>query len=127
MNRRKFIRLMAAMPLLAVNIKAQAKDQSTLLLQTNVAGFRYYEGQRIWSGLDTNRPLILSREPHNPYDDKAIAIYWKSEKLGYIPRENNTVIANIIDQGLKVRALIHEKRKTAHPWERLCVRVEMIS
>ena len=118
---------MAAIPLLAVNMKAHAKEKSTLLLRTNVAGFRYYEGQRLWCDLDADQPLVLTREPHNPYDDMAVAIYWKSGKLGYIPRENNTVIANIIDQGFKVRAFIHEKRSTAHPWERLWVRVEMIS
>jgi len=30
-------------------------------------------------------PLIMKREPDNKYDHEAIAIYWGSRKLGYVP------------------------------------------
>lgn len=125
MDRRQFFKALATLPLLAVSAKAQAGERTALLLQTNVAGFRYYEGQRLWAGLSTNDPLVLVREPANPYDDKAVAVYWCKSKLGYIPRADNAVIANLMDQDLVLRAFIQEKRQSGSPWERVWVRVEM--
>lgn len=127
MNRRDFFKLIAALPLLATGTKASAGERSILLLKTNVAGFRYYEGQRLWPGLRANELLRLVREPSNPHDAKAVAVYRQGEKLGYIPRADNSVIATLMDQNRVLRAFIQEKRQTPNPWERLWVRVEMIT
>jgi len=126
MDRRQFFKALAAMPLLAVSAKAQIGERTAMLLQTNVAGFRHYKGQRLWDGLCTNDPLVLVREPANPYDGRAVAVYWRKNKLGHIPRMDNAVIANLMDQDLVLDAFIEEKRQSRNPWERLWVRVEMV-
>ena len=123
MNRRRFLKLIAGLPFFAVAAKASAKERETFLLDAPVAGFRYYEGQRLWPKLRTNEEIVLIREPANPYDDKAVAVYWHSEKLDYILRVDNSVIANLMDQGQTGKAYVKEKRSNAALWERLWVRV----
>jgi len=127
MNRRIFLKSVLGLPLLAFGAKAQDKPtpQSTLLLKTPVAGFQYYEGERLWPSLNIGDPLTLVREPANPNDDKAVAIYRQADKLGYIPRSDNAVIANLMDQGRTLAATLSKKTRNANPWERLGVEVVM--
>lgn len=40
----------------------------------------------------------------------AVAVYWRENRLGYIPRADNMVIANLMDQGWALDAFIDEKR-----------------
>lgn len=128
MNRRIFLKTILGLPLLAFGAKAQAgpTPQSTLLLKTPVAGFQYYEGERLWPLLNTGDQLSLVREPANPYDPKAVAVYRQADKLGYIPRADNAVIANLMDQGRALQALLHTKNQGANPWKRLSVEVKMM-
>ncbi|MEN6472488.1 MAG: HIRAN domain-containing protein [Syntrophaceae bacterium] len=128
MNRRIFLKTILGLPLLAFGAKAQAKPtpQSALLLQTPVAGFQYYAGERLWPSLNPGAPLTLVREPANPHDEKAVAVYRHGDKLGYIPRSDNAVIANLMDQGRAVQAQLHTKNQGANPWERLCVGIMMM-
>ena len=127
MNRRIFLKSVLGLPLLAFGAKAQTgpTPQSTLLLKTPVAGFQYYEGERIWSSLNIGDPLTLVREPADPYDDKAVAVYRQDNKIGYIPRKDNAVIANLMDQGRALRATLSKKSWQTNPWERLRVSVLM--
>ena len=119
MNRRLFFKTMLGLPLLAqwVNAEAVAYAHSTLLLETQVAGFQYYEGERLWPRLSPGDPLTLVREPANPYDPNAIALYRQDRKLGYIPRKDNAVIANLMDQGKHLKAFVTHTRRSDNPWE----------
>lgn len=125
MQRRDFFKMLFGLPLLVAGRKAQAQPRSTLLLEVSVAGFQYYEGERLWPRLNPGDPLTLVREPDNPYDERAVALYWKDDKLGYIPRADNAVIANLMDQGLPVQARLRTKTRGTNPWERLGVEVVM--
>ena len=48
--------------------------------------------------LKPGEPAVLVREPGNVVDRNAVAIYIRGQRVGYIPRANNTVLANFIDQ-----------------------------
>ena len=56
--------------------------------------------------------LLVRREPDNPYDDKAVAIYLRDPdyKLGYLPQKHHWV-ADALDEGSEVLALIKEIRR----------------
>ena len=43
--------------------------------------------------------LNLKRELQNAYDSNAVAIYFDDYKLGYLPQEENEVIAKLLDMG----------------------------
>jgi len=53
-------------------------------------------------------------------------VYRQTDKLGYIPRSDNAVIANLMDQGRAVQARLRMKTLSANPWKRLSVEVMMM-
>lgn len=53
-------------------------------------------------GLTVPRALDLVREPDNRRDRRAVAVYADDRKLGYLPREDNRVLAKLIRRGLPV-------------------------
>jgi hypothetical protein len=133
MERRRFLKLAACMSLFGFYPAAPIGSQDAprfdtrtiLLLKARVAGFRYYGGERVWTGIKPGDPVMLRREPHNPHDGRAVALYWHGEKLGYLPRVDNSVIAGLIDQGAPVDAHVIRKDMPGNPWERLEVKVEL--
>tara|TARA_B100000315_G_C14288340_1_gene456246 strand:- start:30 stop:443 length:414 start_codon:yes stop_codon:yes gene_type:complete len=128
MLRRTFIKSLA-LPFFvpAVNIfgssKPQKKEISVVFQESVVAGYQYYDGKNIWNRLSINDSLRLKREPKNPYDSKAVEVYWKSAKLGYIPRLENVNVSHLIDRGEKLSAKIAELQKSDNPWKRVKVAV----
>lgn len=135
MERRRFMKLITCLPLVSLYPASPIGSQDVprydpkniLLLQANVAGFRYYRGEKVWQFIHSNDPVTLKREPRNPYDCKAVALYWRNEKLGYIPKIDNSVIANLLDQGAPLNASITKKSSSPNPCERLEIRVEIRS
>ncbi|MDY7038269.1 MAG: HIRAN domain-containing protein [Thermodesulfobacteriota bacterium] len=129
MNKRTFLKTLASLPVLLVNpyiSRSDAKTRSITMLKTLVAGFQYYQGKSIRRSLKTGQELKLKREPRNPYDEKAIEIYWKTKKLGYIPRVDNEVVTNLMIQGKDIRAFILNKNESDDPWERIGVRLDLL-
>ncbi|MHB1442941.1 MAG: HIRAN domain-containing protein [Candidatus Humimicrobiaceae bacterium] len=55
--------------------------------------------------------LIFRREPQNPYNNQAIMImHLENNKLGYIPRKDNKIIANLMDAGKTIYGIISKKK-----------------
>ena len=133
MERRRFLKLAACLPLFgfcpAARIGSQdvpkLNTRTVLLLRAKVAGFRYYGGERVWAKIGAGDAVTLRREPGNPHDGRAVALYWHGEKLGYLPRKDNTVIAGLLDQGAPLDAHVAGKNPAPDPRERLEVRVEL--
>ncbi|OFX53962.1 MAG: hypothetical protein A2066_00820 [Bacteroidetes bacterium GWB2_41_8] len=86
---------------------SENKPQATREIRLNspyIAGFQYYKGIELAEILKENDDLILKREPQNQHDCYAIEVYSGSNKLSYLPREENKVIARIMDQGVEAKA-----------------------
>ena len=67
---------------------------------TNIAGTRYVDNQDVFKGLEKNVPLLLEREADNKYDSNAIKVMTTDrEKLGYIPKSDNSIYARLMDSG----------------------------
>lgn len=85
------------------------------LLETKIAGTSFIEDRSVFDSLQLGDIVFLDREPSNPYDPMAIVIIDPNgKKLGYIPKDDNTVIGNMLDAGKSIYALIldivdHEK------------------
>jgi hypothetical protein len=82
-----------------------------LSLECIVAGTTYIKNlYEIEAKLGKGQCLDLVREPDNKYDTFAIAIYNSNkEKLGYIPRDKNEMLARLMDAGKWFYARIHDK------------------
>jgi hypothetical protein len=86
-----------------------------------VAGFVYHDGEEALSRIRPGDPLVLRREPENPYDELAIEIYTREGvKLGYVPRDINAVPAAMMDQGVNLTAGVIEVNLPPAPsWQRV--------
>jgi hypothetical protein len=88
---------------------ALADGEARIVIQHSaLAGFRYYDGRVLWSGIKVGDPLILVREPDNPHDANAIRVEWQGQKLGYVPRRDNAALARQMDRGAAVAGRITE-------------------
>lgn len=97
-------------------IAQQPRVEAKIYLKSSrLAGFKYYEGRKLWPQLKTGDTLTLVREADNPYDSNAIGVEWRSHKLGHVPRTDNTALARFMDHGqqleARITALSREKRR----------------
>ncbi len=129
MNRRDFITNLLGLPLL-IPFKDTfyqsdiGNNSKAILIQTSsIAGFQFCDGEKIWDHLSMGDILQLIQEPDNPYDENAVEIYWRNSKLGYLPRVENTAIAQMMNQEQEITARISDKKKSCNPWERLAIEV----
>lgn len=91
-----------------------------VLVQTSpLAGFQYYQGERLWPYLRTGDALALVREPTNPHDSQAVRIEWQGHKLGYVPRRENTAISQMLDRRERLSAEIEWLGPGPSPWTRV--------
>lgn len=74
-------------------------SSSRYVADFNVVGMRYWDGAKVISKLKPGKRLRLVAEPHNPADPNAVAIYRKDVKLGYIPRDQNDLAAQLLRFG----------------------------
>ena len=123
-TRRIFIKHFTALTVLfASAIELKAKDSAPKTKQTTlkVAGLQYGEASNYL--FTSDEPLKLQREPDNPYDRYAVALYVGKKKVGYIPKTNSRIVASLIDSGVVLRASVRYFHSEKEPWERLWVSV----
>ena len=129
MNRRDFITNLLGLPLLIPFKDTFCKPDigntsKAILIQTSsIAGFQFCDGEKLWDQLSIGVILQLIREPGNPYDENAVELYWRNNKLGYLPRVENTAVAQMMNQGQEITARISGKKKSRNPWGRLAIEV----
>ncbi|WCO01782.1 HIRAN domain-containing protein [Psychroserpens ponticola] len=91
------------------------------LANFHIAGFTYYEGASIFRKLKMGRKLILKLEEENKYDPRAVAIYYKDFKIGFIPRQDNRIFYKLMKVGLSdhIQVRIQQIDATASPEEQI--------
>ena len=88
-----------------------------------IAGFQFHQGQAIASTLKPACVLDARREPDNPHDERAIALYFRDRKLGYVPKRRNRVISKLMDGEFLMRFEVVQAQEDAPTWERVKVAV----
>jgi hypothetical protein len=112
--------LLAALSKGTISFNILPKD--ILVLETIVAGTSFKKLKDIEPQLTTIVKLPLLREPENEYDKFAVALHFDNDKIGYIPKECNEVIARLMDAGKAFFASIAAKEWEGN-WLRIEVRV----
>ena len=69
--------------------------------------------------------LRMVRCPDNEHDRYAIAIYYKENRIGYVPRELNLVISRLMDAGKEFYARVVEV-KQLNEWTRIAAKLFMV-
>ncbi len=82
-----------------------------------IVGMRFNGGADvILSELNPGEKVSLVRETDNPYDKRAIMVIDEDErKVGYIPRNQNTVLSSLMDAGKYVYGIVAEPRERDVP------------
>lgn len=124
MNRRAFLAGLLALP--AVPFAFAERFRPVPIQESPLAGFQYHQGPQVWAWLRVGEALRLAREPENPYDRRAVALYWNGYKLGYLPRAENAAVAHMLDHGQRLAAHIARLRESPDPWQRLRVAVDLL-
>jgi len=70
------------------------------------ANFRPSEARALIKRLAIGDSLYLKREPGNPYDSNAVMVFAQDENedrvhIGYVPKDDNPVIAQMLDEELE--------------------------
>jgi hypothetical protein len=127
MDRRGFIKALfkggACLPLVPMVAMARPSRQ-IIVQQSPIAGFQYYAGDELFPELWVDTPLLLVREQDNKYDTNAVAVHYKQYKLGFVPRADNTAVAQMLDRGEWLSARVVELTMSQNTWDR--VRFEVV-
>lgn len=127
MKRRSFIQSILGITGITVVPRSLATTkpvaQNILLQQCELAGFQYYEGERVYPSLRCGDTVTLKRAPQNPYDKRAVEVYWGKAMLGHIPRSGNMAVSQMMDRGESVSAAISKLSLTDNPWQKILIAV----
>ncbi|SRR5579885_229654 len=124
-NRRQWLKaLFGAGAALFLPPAARSSSRRRLLQESPLAGFNYHAGERLWAAFYVGAPLSLVREPKNPHDERAVAVHFAGARIGYVPRMENTAVAQLLDRGERLTARIVGLCESTDPWQRLRLAVD---
>lgn len=93
---------------------------------TTVAGFQYHDGPHVVAQLIPGTRLMLDREHTNQYDTNAVRVSLADNFLGYIPRDDAEQVADVMDDGKQVTALIKAYDPDETDYQRLTIEVRRV-
>lgn len=102
-------------------------EPSRYLSDFSIAGFTYYDGLDVIDELTLGKEVEFRVEPSNPYDPEAVAIFYKDIKLGYVPKNENSLISKFLYFGHTdlFQARIQYVNKGTHPEKQFRVTVQI--
>lgn len=63
----------------------------------SIVGINHTKKEEFVAALQAGKPVLLVREPNNKYDRNAVAVWIDGQRVGYVPRNQNTILAGFID------------------------------
>lgn len=109
-----------------LSLAAEQRGEGTvrILVQSSpLAGSQYYQLTELQRNIRVGDPLELIRDSGNVHDKNAVAVRWRGQALGYLPRKENRAVAKAIDDGETVRATVEAVTADPNPWKRLRIAV----
>ena len=103
-----------------------AKERTVLIQDSPLAGFAFYAGELILPSLTVGSNLRLVREPSNVHDPNAVAVYFHDQQLGYLPRVENTAVAQMLDRGERLEARVSKLSQEEGAWEPVRFTVSLV-
>ena len=112
--------LLAALSSGAISIDVMPKE--ILVLECLVAGTSFRKLQDLEPELKSEVKIELKRDPANEHDKMAVELLFNKNKIGYIPKEKNEVIARLLDAGKSFFGILHAKEWEGN-WLRLDIKI----
>ena len=103
-----------------------AFGREIFLIKVHVAGTTHVRNIRdIEPTLNVGDKVNFVRDPENPYDEKAIAMFEKGgRRIGFVPRSQNEILAALMDAGKLIYAEVADK-EFVDDWLKITVKVYM--
>ncbi|MDT0294445.1 HIRAN domain-containing protein [Mesonia ostreae] len=103
------------------------KNKREHLSHFSISGFTYYDGVLAFNELEIGTALRLEAEPENKYDARAVAIYFKDHKLGFVPRSENRIIYKLLEVGFSnFDVRVQQLDQQTHPEAQVGVVVHLV-
>lgn len=80
---------------------------NTMTFNTKIVGVTHYD-QSVIRSLKRGQTLRAVREPNNPYDRNAIAVYYKNTIIGHLSKELAEKFARELDRGNNMNITVNE-------------------
>lgn len=89
----------------------------------NVSGFQYWDGALVLSQMKPGDALAMHAERDNPHDPEAIALFFGTTKIGYVPADRNALLSAMLfyGHGSAFEARILQVSPEADPWKQVRV------
>lgn len=99
------------------------------LAHFTIAGLTYYEGAIVFRKLKVGKALELRLDSDNKFDARAVAIYYKDSKLGFVPRGENRIIYKLLTLGMNkhLKTTIQKIDSREHPESQIMVVIHLIN
>lgn len=106
-------------------------------MDCHLAGRKYHDADEVWDELKVGTTLRLERDTDNRYDSNAVAVIFERKDqngdavneflIGYIPRDNNVMIANFLEMGWNniFECCISKINSDAHPEEQVYLTIKI--
>lgn len=126
--RRRFLGVLAAcvsglLPAVATPLQARTQANRLHLQDCRIAGSHYYDCRKVLAHLRIGDALRLRRQSANPHDERAIEVFWREHKLGYLPRLDNAAAASLADRAHALYAEIIGIDDPDEEWKPVRLRV----
>ncbi len=69
-----------------------------------MVGMRFRDAEEFVASLPDREPLLLLRQPNNPHDANAVAVWARGRHVGFIPTKENAALASRMDDIGRERA-----------------------
>ena len=130
LNRKEFLKSFIKSGLLLsvpMDFFAFGKKYDAVQIYTSyVAGFKFYEGIELMETMQLNDALDLIHETENEHDDNAMALFYNTSKIGYLPMKDNELYCRMINAGVPIYCDIIKLNDEAQPWKKCKVAVYLL-
>jgi hypothetical protein len=99
---------------------------SIVIQESPIAGLEFYRAAAIWPFLRVDEKLSLVRERFNEHDPSAVAVYFRNDKLGFVPRQENGAVAQMLDRGEILEARITRLINDPDPWRQIRISISLV-
>lgn len=130
MNRSQFLKSFVKSGLLLsvpIDFFAKGKKYDAVQIYTSyIAGFRFYDGVENINNILVDDSLDLIHETENVHDDNAMAIFWNTKKIGFLPMKDNELYCRLINAGVPIYCDVIKTNTETQPWKMCKVAVYLI-
>lgn len=103
---------------------AKEAGQNDFSFRADIAGLKYHEQEKIYHHLHEGTELRLVREYNNPFDEKAVAVYYRNFKLGFLPKVYNVTVSRMLDRGFVLKSFVSAISKAKYlPAESISIEI----